>query len=609
MSDLGNTASSTTGGTSSDPVSVYSAELKSLSRLQAVDRQRERSLGYAKLALAAATLLLGIFLLRRGPAIFLLIFPVVFFVVLAVLQEKVLTAIRYRQRAISFYERGLARLEDRWMGSGETGERFLDSRHPYARDLDLFGDASLFQYLCTARTRAGEENLAQWLLQPAPRDEVVARQAALRELRDRLKFRERVASAGEAVRAGVPADNISAWGEASPVFVSRGTRVLVSFLGALWIVSLAAWPIYHLPEFALLMTLINFGIAHRMHLRLEGAAGALESAAGDLRLLAGVLALIECEPVSSVRLTRIQAELQREGIRASRAIRRLARVVELIESRHSLFAKPLDLVTFWSLQLVFLAERWQVRYGSSIRTWIRVAGEFEAFNSLAGFVWEHPAYSFPELVTGHAQFDAEELAHPLLPAKKAVGNDIQLGSPVRVIILSGPNMAGKSTFIRSLGINAVLAQCGAPVRARRLRMSSLQVAASICVFDSLAGGMSRFYAEIHRVKLISDLAAGSLPVLFLLDELLSGTNSHDRLAGTDFVVRGLVKRGAMGIVSTHDLALTTIVDSLDELAANFHFEDHLENGELTFDYKLKPGVVQTSNALKLMQSIGLGVSP
>jgi len=185
---------------------------------------------------------------------------------------------------------------------------------------------------------------------------------------------------------------------------------------------------------------------------------------------------------------------------------------------------------------------------------------------------------------------------------------VKLGDGLQLMILSGPNMAGKSTFIRSIGVNAVLAQCGAPVRATRLRLSPLAVAASICILDSLSGGISRFYAEIHRVKLISDLTDGPIPVLFLLDELLSGTNSHDRLAGTEFVVRSLMERNAIGIVSTHDLALARIPETMGAKAMNCHFEDRFEDGKLIFDYKLKPGIVQTSNALDLMRSIGLGVN-
>jgi DNA mismatch repair ATPase MutS len=216
-----------------------------------------------------------------------------------------------------------------------------------------------------------------------------------------------------------------------------------------------------------------------------------------------------------------------------------------------------------------------------------------------------PEFTGPELAGKGALFDAEGLTHPLLPADKSVRNNLKLGDGLQLIVLSGPNMAGKSTFIRSVGVNAVLAQCGAPVRATRLRLSPLAVAASICVLDSLSGGVSRFYAEIRRIKLVSDLTQGPVPVLFLLDELLSGTNSHDRLAGTEFVVRSFVERGAIGMVSTHDLALARIPAAMGERAANFHFEDRFEDGQLIFDYKLKPGIVQTSNALELMRSIGL----
>jgi DNA mismatch repair ATPase MutS len=269
----------------------------------------------------------------------------------------------------------------------------------------------------------------------------------------------------------------------------------------------------------------------------------------------------------------------------------------------------LDVFTFFSPQLVFAAERWQQEFGPAIRGWLAAVGEFEALTALSAYAYEHPDDVFPELVGEgqNALFDAEELGHPLLPAAKGVRNNLKLGDGLQLIILSGPNMAGKSTFIRCVGVNAVLAQCGAPVRAARLRLSPLAVAASICILDSLSGGISRFYAEIHRIKLVSDMAKGSVPVLFLLDELFSGTNSHDRLTGTEFVVRSLVQRNAIGMVSTHDLALTRIPESMGERAANFCFEDRFEDGQLIFDYKMKPGIVKASNALQLMRSIGLGV--
>jgi hypothetical protein len=590
------------------PAELYAAEMNSLSGLQASQQRRERLLGYSKLLIAVATLVAAVFLPRHALAFALLAAPVAAFLVLAVLQEKLLASIRYRARAIAFYERGLARLNDQWAGSGESGERFLDPLHPYARDLDLFGPASLFEYLSSARTRAGEETLAQWLLGPAHPDEVLARQAAVRELRVRVKFRERLFSAGETVRLGIYPEALSAWGEASHIFTQRHVRSLVSVLAILWILSLVGWALWDLPVLAVLMTVLNFAYAHRLHARLEKAAAALEKAAQDLQLLAEVLRLFEQEQVGSPRLLALQAALRHDGIASSEAIGKLARLVDLIQSRHSLFARPLDLVTFWSAQLVFVAEHWQEKFGPAIREWIDAVGDLEALTSLSAFAYEHPRHVFPEFAGAAPLFDAEGLAHPLLPAGNAVENDVKLGEPIHLILLSGPNMAGKSTFLRAIGVNAVLAQCGAPVHARRLRMSPLNVAASICILDSLAGGMSRFYAEIHRLKLIVDLAQGPLPVLFLLDELLSGTNSHDRFIGAQFVLEHLLEHGAIGMASTHDLALAQIPSRFGEQAANFHFEDRLDGDRLVFDYKLKPGIVQTSNALKLMRAIGLGVT-
>jgi ABC-type multidrug transport system fused ATPase/permease subunit len=591
-----------------NPADVYAAELQRLVATQAAERRRERIFGYSKLAIAVLTLTAAALVYRHAVLLAMLLAPVALFIALAIMQEKLLQSTRYRTRAMAFYDRGLARLTDEWSGSGETGDRFLDPVHPYARDLDLFGPSSLFEYLSTARTRAGEETLAQWLLHAAAAGEIEARQAAVRELRARVTFRERLFCAGETVRLGVHPDALSAWGESEPVFAKPGVRIVIAVLAILWAWSLVAWAMWDMPVAALLMTFLNFAYSHLIHARLEKAAARLENATRDLTLLAEVLSILEQEPVSSARLVAVKAGLRRkETPPPSAAISKLARIVDLLESRHSLFARPLDLVTFWSTQLVFSAERWQREFGPSIRGWLDAVGEFEAFTSLSSFAYEHPYYAFPEFAREGPLFDGEGIAHPLLPAGKAVVNDVTLGKPLQLIVLSGPNMAGKSTFIRAIGINAVLAQCGAPVRARSLRMSPLQVAASICVLDSLAGGVSRFYAEIHRVKLIADLVQGAVPVFFLLDELLSGTNSHDRRIGTEFVLREFVEHSAIGVVSTHDLALAEIPLAFGERAANFHFEDQIEDGRLSFDYKLKRGIVETSNALKLMRAIGLGV--
>lgn len=234
-------------------------------------------------------------------------------------------------------------------------------------------------------------------------------------------------------------------------------------------------------------------------------------------------------------------------------------------------------------------------------------GELEALGSLAGYSYEHPQDPFPELAEGEGCFEGEGLGHPLIPEARNVRTDLRLSREPCVLIISGSNMSGKSTLLRTVGTNTVMALAGAPVRARRLRLSAMEVGASIRIQDSLQAGASRFYAEITRLRQIVELTKGGLPVLFLLDEILHGTNSHDRVIGAEGVVRGLIERGAIGMVTTHDLALARIADELAPLAANVHFEDHLEDGKITFDYHLRPGVVQRSNALELMRSVGLEV--
>jgi hypothetical protein len=595
----------TTGG-ARDPEELYKRRVEELKRIQTIEETAEKRLGYAKLAVAFFTVGAAVLLLYWSKFLVLVLLPAGIFVYLAIRHENRLQRIRERRRSIEFYERGIARMEDRWAGRGETGERFQDPGHSYARDLDLFGDSSLFQLLCTARTRAGEEALASWLLRAAPIDEVAARHGAIADLKDRVELREQLFCIGETVRAGVHPEALGEWGARKAVLNSRAIQVTSTVLALLWIGGIIAWGVWGLGTVALAISALNLAWAHRLHARWDEAADRIEAATHDLDVLSGVLRLIDHGQYAAPKLKEIQLRLRHANVAPSEAIRRLDRIVGYLESRRNPAMRLLDVLTFWSAQCVFRAEKWQQEFGPQIRGWLEAVGEFEALTALAGYAFEHPSDTLPEIVDRGPLFEAVGMTHPLLSSEKAVRNDVNLGDGLQLMVLSGPNMAGKSTFIRSVGVNAVLAQCGAPVRAESLRMSPLAVAASICVLDSLSGGTSRFYAEIQRLKVAEDLAAGEVPVLFLMDELLSGTNSHDRLEGTRLIVSSLMDRGAIGIVSTHDLALAEIPNTMPNRAVNCHFEDRLEDDKLIFDYKLKPGVVKTSNALELMRSIGLG---
>ncbi len=583
------------------------------------ERRRHIWLGYAKLAdFLTGTIAAGVLVHTRGPFSLLLI-PLAIFVALIVVHDRVLRRLGRFERIAEFYARGLARIDDAWAGTGESGDRFFDAAHAYARDLDLFGKGSLFELLCTARTRAGEETLARWLLAAAAPEEVRARQAAITEMKDRVTMRERLFTAGEHVRAGVHPEALAAWGEGKPGLQSRWLPWAPGLLAVLWVASIVYWIVARNWDLALLMSLINYAVSYRMHPRVNDGADGVEKAARDLKVLREVLEIIEGETFAAEKLRGLQASLETtyKGRRmaSSGAVRKLERIYDWLEDRRNGFVAIFNPFVFYTAQLTMAAERWRARFGPAIRGWLEAVGEFEALAALAGYAYEHPGDVLPEFAeygvadgAAGGWFEAEGLAHPLLAVDKAVGNEVKLGGKPQLIVISGPNMSGKSTFLRGVGLNAVLAQAGAPVRARRLRMSPLAVGASICVLDSLAGGVSRFYAEIQRLKVLSDLASGPAPLLFLLDELLSGTNSHDRFEGTRFVVKDLVQKGAIGMVTTHDLALTAIPETMDGAGANGHFADSIEDGKLKFDYRLRPGVVETSNALKLMQAVGLKVS-
>jgi hypothetical protein len=570
--------------------------------------RRHRIIGNCRLAVAVAAVILAALAFGRGAISPLwLLLPALVFLFLAIFHERVLRTRNRCVRAQAFYERALARLDDRWAGTGENGERFAHKLDPYAQDLDLFGPGSLFELLSTARTRIGEEILADWLRAPAPPDVVRTRHAAINELRSRLDLREDLAVLGEEVRAGVHSEALAAWGESAPAVAWPPARVAATVLSAIGVASFIAWGVWGKRDLALAMVLVNGSFFLWLHKQSERLASAAGDATSDLGLLSAVLARLEHEEFNAPRLVELRAALDTEGRPPSFRIRGLHRLMALVDSREHVLLRIIDPLALWTVQCTFAVEAWRKQSGPAIRRWLAAVGEIEALSALAGYAYEHTGDPFPEFVDGPPCFEGDGLAHPLLPERRAVRNDVQVGGDLRVIVVSGSNMSGKSTLLRTVGINAVLAQCGAPVRATRVRMSPLAMGSSIRILDSLQDGTSRFYTEITRLKQIVDLTNGPLPVMFLLDELLQGTNSHDRRLGAEAMVRGLIERGAIGLLTTHDLTLAEIAEALAPKAVNMHFEDRLEQGKLCFDYLLRPGVVRGSNALELMRSLGLDV--
>ncbi len=537
-----------------------------------------------------------------------MLLPAVVFLPLVILHERVRRTKQRLERAASYYERGMARLENRWAGTGEAGDRFIDKSHPYAEDLDLFGRGSLFELICAARTRAGEETLAQWLKAPAAPDDVRARQAAVEDLRARLDLREGLGILGIDIRAGINPDALAAWGKSPQVLGSRRMRLAASLLASAAVIMLILWAALGISgDIFLLIALAEVLFTWHMRKKVRLVVAGVERPGQDLALLSEVLARLEREPVSAPRLVELSRALVTEGLPASWQIARLHRLLVLLDSQRNKLFAPIAALLLWEVQFAFAIETWRRKSGLAVAQWLAVVGEMEALSSLAGYAYEHPDDPFPEIASQGPCFEGEGLAHPFLSESTCVRNDVKLCRDLRALVVSGSNMSGKSTLLRTVGTNAVLALVGAPVRARQLRLTALAVGASIQRRDSLQEGVSRFYAEITRLRQLVDLTAGPLPLLFLLDELLHGTNSHDRKIGAEAIVTDLVRRGAIGLLTTHDLALAHIAEVLAPHAENVHFEDFLENGRLAFDYRLRPGVVRKSNALELMRSVGLQV--
>ena len=597
-----------------NPIAEYRRRLAERRLVATREQKQFRSIGNARLATGIIGVGMCFFVFGQVLISFWWLgIPLVLFFILVVIHARVVERLERANRAVIFYERGLERLENRWMGKGETGDRFRNPAHLYEDDLDIFGKGSLFELLSQARTRSGEDALAEWLLAPAAREVAAARQAAVLELQPGLDLREEMAVLGEAVRSTMDPEAVARWGEAPEVRFPSGAAVIALILGASVVATFGMYMAQATSRTPFLVALlIELAYAFFLGSRTLQVSAAVNSPARDLALLGKLLQRLENETFRAPLLQRMQAELKASGLVASEEIGRLRRLVARLDWQRNLLFTPIAMAILWGAQVAMAMERWRRRSGPHIRAWIAGVGEFEALFALAGYSYEHPGNTFPELrpelkdVQG-GWFEADGLCHPLLPESQRVPNDLRLGGELRLLIVSGSNMSGKSTLLRSVGLNTVLAWAGAPVCATRLVISPVTVGASIRVQDSLQDGRSRFYAEITRLREIVNLAAQPRTVLFLIDELLSGTNSHDRRIGAGAIVRTLIDRGAIGMITTHDLALAHIAEDLSGRAANVHFADTFEDGRLHFDYRLSPGVVERSNALDLMRSVGLDV--
>lgn len=590
------------------PDAEYRARKDARAKEAALASARERRVSDLRLAVFAVGIALAFVVWLFDASSAWLLVPAIGFVVLVVVHERARRRGDAARRAEAFWAAGLRRLDGTWVGTGDARDDFAPSGHPFASDLDLFGRGSLFERINTARTGAGVETLARWLLSPADPDTVRTRQRAVEDLRPRLDLRESLALAGDELTSEVKPELLVQWGEREPLLSERATRSVRIWA---WLVAVAnvgttaVWLAGHGPLPLLLTALATWVVGRRHASFVERVDIGVGRPSRELAVVAAVLRRFESARFESPRLVSLRADLVEGEASASTRIAALVRLAGWLEARKGQLFVPIAFALGWGLHFGVAVERWRVQHGKRIAQWFSSLGELEALCALSSYAYERPGDPFPELFEGEPEIEADDLGHPLLPADTCVRNPLRLGPDRRALVVSGSNMSGKSTYLRTVGINVVLAQCGAPVFATRMRLTPLRIGATLRVQDSLQEGASRFFAEITRLRRVMDIADEGPGLLFLLDEILHGTNSHDRRIGAIAVVRNLLERGAIGLVTTHDLALADAADEMPGRVENVHFADVLKDGGLKFDYRLQPGVVRTSNALDLMRAVGL----
>jgi hypothetical protein len=499
-----------------------------------------------------------------------------------------------------------ARLQGRFLRL-ETGTEFLDPAHPYAADLDVFGTHSLFRLLNRTRTHGGTRRLADWLRAPADRSTLFRRQQAVAELAPRLDFRQRTEATAMRFRTvGESPDGLLAWVRTTDETLFRPIFKIIRWLPLLTISLLVTGWIGIVPSvWGWVLLGVQAGAVLRVGRVVKATVATTNSALGPLRAYAEVLTHLEAEPFESEALRHIGQNLSG----ASAHVRTLSRNLDLLSYRQNpYFYLFVGLVTSWDLHFGTRVETWKRQHRDDLPRWLDALAEYEALHSLAGLACAEPGYRFPTLAPEPLIVEAQHLGHPLLPAERRVTNSVSLIGTGQTALITGSNMAGKSTFLRTVGVNVVLALTGSVVAAESFACSVVRVFTSMRTQDSLAESTSSFYAELRRLRYLLDLTGVPVapPVLYFLDEILKGTNSKDRHAGARALIRQLHQTAASGFVSTHDVELGEEATAWP-FVQNFSFQSEVIGGELRFDYRLRPGVCHSFNASELMRQMGIAL--
>lgn len=491
----------------------------------------------------------------------------------------------------------------------KSGEEYAERDHPYSYDLDIFGKASLFQYMCRTTSKPASDRLAEYLKQPGTLEEILLRQEAVAELQPLTDWRQELMTLGY-LNAGAGNDPapLMQWLDSDDLFRKTGREKIIT--GCLSLLALAAVTavIAGLPAGILAPVFgVNFIFYFTRFKRISKLQEQVSRSSDLLKAYSEIIRLIENRKLTSPLLQKLQSAF-RDEIAASDRIRQLSKLVSRLDYRlNVLVSAPLNLLFFADIHFCLALEKWKREHAPRIPGWFTAMAEFEALASMANMAFNNPGWVYPQVTDDYFVFRAEEMGHPLIPAGRRISNGFATEGAGKAIIVTGSNMSGKSTFLRTCGVNAVLAFAGAPVCASAFTVSLVRLHSSMRIADSLEENISSFYAELRRLRAIISGAESDPKVFLLLDEILRGTNSDDRYAGSVALIKQLTGYGAVAMVATHDLRLAGLEKELPQSIENYHFDVKVNDEELFFDYRLTPGICSSFNASLLMKKMGIKV--
>lgn len=597
--------------TVSDPRAAYQTRIAEIALRERKLTLRDQR--FVRLRIAVFVAALGLITLCLGDpkhvSWWWLTIPAVLFIGLLPFHQACVRRLR-RAKAIGEFHASRVRRLDREFGADvSNGAEFANDLHPWTQDLDVFGPGSLFQLLNECRTQPGRRKLAEWLQTVCDGDTIRLRQARAQGLKNQLSLRESLACIPDSAQWSTAERLLMEWVQESPRPVPWWIVAWSLLIGLIAIPVIALVLTDVLPlKMLMLVILLQAPAIVLTRRQIRTVAQQMNNVDSALRQFGSVIAVFEQHSVDEPAIRDLQNRFHSESETASQAIQRLGRLTKwLNDATRNQFFAPIAWACGLFVLLTFLLERWRLKHGRDVADWLETTACLEASLSVAGYSFDHPDDCLPIISDATPELIAVKLGHPLLKESVCVRNSVSLTVAKPLLLISGSNMSGKSTFLRSLGASVVLTLCGSVVRAESFRTYPFQVATAMRVSDSLQEGRSLFFTVVRRLKTVVDLTEQPRIVLFLLDEILNGTNSHDRRRGAEAVIRSLVARNALGIVTTHDLALTQIADSMSDQAVNKHFEDRINDGQMTFDYTLRDGVVERSNAIALMRMLGLDV--